>query len=470
MIIGTAGHIDHGKTQLVKALTGVTTDRLEAEKARGISIELGFAYIPVADTVSSDNPDGDVLGFVDVPGHEKFVHTMVAGATGIDFALLVVAADDGLMPQTREHLQILDLLGISEGIVAITKIDLVDDARIQTVENQIRNLLIGTFLEDADILQVSAVKNTGLADLKQLLLDEAASRPERHSNGNFRLAIDRSFTLHGTGTVVTGAVRSGSISVGDTVIVLPHGQDVRVRSMHAQGRESDVGRTGERCALNLVGIDKNAINRGDWLVDQAAAAETDRFDAEVLLLETEEREVKTWTPIHLHVGTSQVPARIVILEGDTLEPGDRALVQIVSARPLPLIFGDKIVIRDTSAGRTIGGGHVVDPSASKHRRRSETRRAVRTALRVPDAAEALDALLIIEPRIVNLNQFVEDRGLTEREVTEILDLLEPEIFSVNDNRYAAQPEVVQAIGDALVATLANFHEEYPELPGMPLSS
>ena len=470
MIVGTAGHIDHGKTLLVEALTGVATDRLKEERERGISIELGFAYVPVPETETVEKPAGDVLGFVDVPGHERFVHTMMAGAAGIDFALVVVAADDGVMPQTREHLQILDLLGIRQGVVALNKIDLVDAGQLRDVEVQIRDLLADTSLAGIDILEVSAAMGTGVADLKQRLMEEAASRPQLPVRGKFRMAIDRSFTLRGAGTVVTGAVRSGSIRAGEKVRLLPACRELRVRSLHSQGRASDIGKAGERSALNLVGIEKAALGRGDWLVDPASTTVTARFEADLKLLATEDRDIRTWSPVHLHVGTTRVPARIVLLEGDRLSPGRRALVQIVAERPLPLVFGDLFVIRDTSVERTIGGGHVIDPSAPRRRRRTPARQAVRAALALPDAAEAFDRLLSLPPGVVDFSGFVVDRGLSDVEVDEVLELVEPSLAAVDGRRFAVRSETLAVLGEAIVQELNSFHAEYPDLPGMPLQT
>ena len=468
MIVGTAGHIDHGKTLLVKALTGVDTDRLKEEKARGITIELGFAYVPVPGSATTERPAGDILGFVDVPGHERFVHTMLAGAASIDFALLVVAANDGVMAQTREHVQILDLLGITEGVVALNKIDLVDDERRLEVEGQIRGLLAGTSLKGIDILPVSATREIGIAELKSRLFEEAASRPERGARGIFRLAIDRSFTVRGAGTVVTGAVQSGTVRVGDKVRVLPAGQEVRVRTLHAQGRVSEVGRAGERCALNLAGIEKDTLKRGDWLVDPAWTAATARFDAELKLLASEQKAIGTWSPVHLHIGTARVAARIVILEGDKLPPGARALVQIVTDRPLPMVFGDRFVIRDVGAERTIGGGHVIDPRAPQRKRRAPERQAVLAALRLAEPAEALESLLALSPGIVDFTSFVADRGLTGPETEEVLELVAPEVSNVGITRFAARAEALTALGTAITQQLADFHAAHPDLPGMPI--
>lgn len=468
MIVGTAGHIDHGKTLLVEALTGVSTDRLKEEKARGISIELGFAYVQVPETATPESPNGDVLGFVDVPGHERFVHTMMAGAACIDFALLVVAADDGVMPQTREHLQILELLGVNQGVVALNKIDLVDAKRLQEVEEQICATLAGTSLAGIDIFRVSAARGTCIAELKERLFEEAASRPDRPERGRFRMSIDRCFTLHGTGTVVTGAIRSGTIKAGDKVRVLPAGNVVRVRSLHAQGRDSASGKAGERCALNLAGIEKAALKRGDWLVEPATSSGTLRFDAELKLLETEERAIRTWTPVHLHVGATHMPAHIVPLVGDKLSPGNRTLVQIVTDRPMPLVFGDLFVIRDASAERTIGGGHVMDPSAQRNRRRTPARQAIRDALRLPDAAEAFDSLLALSPGIVDFSGFVADRGLSDKEVEEVLALVEPLVTTIEDRQFALRRETLEAMNEAVASTLADYHDNNPDLPGMPM--
>ena len=261
MIVGTAGHIDHGKTSLVRALTGVDTDRLKEEKARGISIDLGFAYLPAS--------DGSIIGFVDVPGHEKFVHNMLAGATGIDFVLLVIAADDGVMPQTREHLAIIDLLGIERGIIALTKADLVAPEQLANTTAEIVHFLEGTSLAGAEIVPVSTVTGEGVDALRNHLFDAACTIRTRAGAERFRLAVDRSFSLPGTGTVVTGTVLSGVVSAGDRVAISPSGLSARVRSIHAQNRPTERGVAGQRCALNLAGdgISKDAIARGQVVHD-----------------------------------------------------------------------------------------------------------------------------------------------------------------------------------------------------------
>ena len=352
MIIGTAGHIDHGKTALVRVLTGVDADRLPEEKARGITIDIGFAYQAISGAES--------LGFVDVPGHERFVHNMLAGAIGIDYVLLVVAADDGPMPQTREHLQILDLLELRRGIVALSKADLVPPERLGEVFGQMRALLSETGLADVDILPVSSVTGTGIAELGSRLRAAAASLPRRPAAGRFRLAVDRSFTLAGVGTVVTGTVFAGEVSIGDRLLLSPSGIEARVRGIHAQNEAAERGRAGQRCAVNIAGpqIDKDKILRGDWLVDPAAHDPTDRLDARLRLLLSETRPLRHWTPVHLHVGAAHVSARVALLDVEALPPGATALAQIVTDRPIGALRGDKLILRDQSAQRTIGGGLV----------------------------------------------------------------------------------------------------------------
>jgi len=467
MIVGTAGHIDHGKTLLVKALTGVDTDRLKEEKARGITIELGFAYVPIPDTATAERPEGEILGFVDVPGHERFVHTMLAGAASIDFVVLVVAADDGVMPQTREHVQILDLLGLREGVVALNKIDLVDADRRRDVAAQIESLLAGTTLAGADILPVSAATGEGVGELKARLLLEAASRPERAARGAFRLGVDRSFSVPGAGTVVTGAIGSGTVAVGDRVVVLPRGFEVRVRALHAQGRPVSRAFAGERAAVNLAGIEKDALGRGDWLCDPHHRSLTQRFDARLKLLASETRPLRSWAPVHLHTGTSAVAGRVVLLEGDRLEPGGRALAQLVLDAGLPLRFGDRFVIRDAAAERTIGGGSVIDPRAPQRKRRTPERLAQLTALDDDDAGAALRKQMAIAPGIIDYSAFTVDRGLSAAEAEAVLAATAPRVAETPSGRFVAAPEAVARLGMQVEAVLASFHATSPELGGMP---
>ena len=405
MIVATAGHIDHGKTILVKALTGVDTDRLPEEKARGMSIDLGFAYASVT--------DGPVLGFVDVPGHERFVRNMIAGVTGIDFALLVIAADDGPMPQTEEHLAILDLLGITRGAVALSKIDRVSDDRLVEAEAEIEIVLAGTVLEGAPVFPVSGITGDGIAELRAHLDDTARTVGERAARGNFRLAIDRAFTVAGAGLVVTGPVYSGSIRTGDSLIVSPAGYPVRVRGIHAQNREAEQGMAGQRCAVNIAGPDlRNAeIRRGAWLVGEEAHAPTARFDARVRLLPGEARALRHWTPVHVHLGAVDVPGRVAVLKGGPIAPGTDGLVQIVLDHATAALHGDRFILRDQSARRTIAGGRVIDPFAAARGRAKPERIAVLAALECEAAADALAGLLDLSPLGADLAGFARSRNL-----------------------------------------------------------
>src|SRR5438132_12072482 len=404
MIIGTAGHIDHGKTALVRALTGVDTDRLKEEKARGISIDLGFAYLPA--------PGGAVLGFVDVPGHERFVHNMLAGATGIDFVLLVVAADDGVMPQTREHLEIIDLLGVKGGAVALTKIDRVGSARVAAVWAEIEVLLRGTALAGSPVFALSSTTGDGVPALRAHLEVMAASPPPAGAaDGCFRLAVDRCFTLSGSGTVVTGTVFSGSVGVGDHLLVSPPGWEVRVRSIHAQNRAAERGVAGQRCALSLVGVEKKDIARGDWVLDPAVHAPTARFDASLKLPPSAARALRHWTPVHVHLGAAEAMGHVSLLQATGIEPGGSGYAQIVLDRPIGALRGDRFILRDQSAQQTLAGGVVLDPFAPARKARTPARPAVLAALERPIISDALQPLLNDAPAGVDLSWFAHSFNL-----------------------------------------------------------
>ena len=462
MIVGTAGHIDHGKTSLVRALTGVDTDRLKEEKARGISIDLGFAYLPA--------PDGAVLGFVDVPGHEKFVHNMLAGATGIDFVLLVIAADDGVMPQTREHLAIVDLLGITRGGVALTKTDLAAPARQAKVLADIGDLLQGTGLDGAEVVAVSTVTNDGVDALRQKLFDAAHTIRARATAERFRLAVDRSFTLAGAGTVVTGTVLSGAITTGDHVTISPSGLVARVRSLHAQNRPTERGIAGQRCALNLAGdgISKDAITRGQVVLDPDLHAPTDRIDATLRLLATEQKPVSQWMPARLHHAATEIGARIVLLGDAPIPPGGEATVQIVLERPIAAAAGDRFVLRDTTAQRTIGGGKFLDLRAPPRKRRTPERLVQLQALTIENPELALAALLDIAPHYVDLTAFARDRALSETQTQAICEGLSVVRATAGERVFALSAPVWLQFKRGLLAALQSFHAGNPDLPGIGL--
>ncbi|SEN13246.1 selenocysteine-specific elongation factor [Luteibacter sp. UNCMF331Sha3.1] len=460
MIVGTAGHIDHGKTSLVRALTGVDTDRLKEEKARGITIDLGFAYLPLGDDLT--------LGFIDVPGHERFVHTMVAGASGIDIALLVVAADDGVMPQTLEHLAILDLLGTRRSLIALTKADLATPERLAVVEQQIRDAVAGTLLAGADILRVSASTGAGVDALRDRLAAEARRLGERSDDARFRLAVDRVFTLPGIGVVVTGTVLSGVVRVKDQVVLSPSGLAARVRSIHAQNRQVDTGRAGDRCALNLAGegVAKDAIQRGDMVVDPALHAPTDRIDARLHLLPGEPKPVVAWFPARLHHGSAEVGARIVPLDGEQLRPGQTADVQLILDRAIAAAVGDRFVLRDVSARRTIGGGTFVDLRAPERQRRKPERVAERGAMAIADAQDSLAALLDLPPFARDLTTFARDRALSADTLDRIVVALRPIVFETGTGRIAVSTAAWRRFVGALRDTLEAFHAAHPDVQGM----
>ncbi len=460
MIVGTAGHIDHGKTALVRALTGVDGDRLKEEKARGITIDLGFAYLPL--------DDGFTLGFIDVPGHERFVHTMVAGASGIDMALLVVAADDGVMPQTLEHLAILDLLHIGRGLIALTKADLATPERLAEVTAQIRQATHGTLLEGADILPVSSITGAGVDALRRRLAAEAHAWGARAADGRFRLAVDRVFTLPGIGVVVTGTVLSGAVHLKDQVLLSPSGLSARVRSLHAQNRPVETSRAGDRCALNLAGegIGKDVIHRGDMVVDPFLHEPTDRIDARLHLLPAEARPIGQWFPARLHHGSVEVGARVVLLEGEQLLPGHTADVQLVLSRPMAAAALDRFVLRDVSAQRTIGGGQFLDLHAPSRQRRTAERTAQRAALAIIDPQQAMAALLEAPPFAWDLLAFARDRALSAVRLDDMAAALSPIIFDVGEQRIAISHTHWQRFVANLVERLRTFHMANPDVQGM----
>ena len=376
MIIGTAGHIDHGKTTLVRALTGVDTDRLPEEKRRGITIELGFAPLALEGIGTA--------GIVDVPGHEAFVRTMVAGATGIDVALLVIAADEGVMPQTREHLAILTLLGTRAGVVALTKCDLVDEDWLSLVTADVREALRGTALEAASIIRTSATQATGLDELRAALGSAIGGLPARDALDTFRMPVDRAFSVRGTGTVVTGTVWQGTVTQGETVVVQPKGKPVRVRSVQTHG--SDVARAepGSRTALALTGIDVVDLERGSWIVGDPKWPVTSRMRAEVALLPDGEHPLRPREWVRLHLGTADVGARVVASGGE-MAPGDLRPARVILQEPVLARTGDRFVLRRSSPTATIGGGVVVDPLPP--------RRRFAVWGRIPDSAAALGRIL-----------------------------------------------------------------------------
>lgn len=453
MIIGTAGHIDHGKTALLKALTGQDGDRRREERLRGITIDLGYLYASIGER--------DLTGFIDVPGHERFVHNMLAGACGIDCVLLVIAADDGVMPQTREHLAIVELLGIRRALVALTKIDRVEPARIDEVRRQIEALLIPGPLAGAPIFPVSSLTGEGIEALRAALIEQVAGEKKRSEDGYFRLAIDRAFSVTGSGVVVTGTAFAGQVRVGDELTLSPTGRSVRVRGLHAQNREAQAARAGQRVALNLAGerLAVAQISRGDWLLEPTLQASTRRIDIEFTLLPSEARELQHWTPVHIHLGAQDVTGRIALLEGECLAPGGHVHAQLQLNAPAHAVHGDRIILRDQSAQRTLGGGRVLDPFAPPRNRHRQARLAQLRALGGETLEDILPALLPsaingLEPALLarQFNRPRETWRLPD-EALEVATRLGPRLFDRGVWDYLEQ---------SLTAALQRFHEEQPD--------
>jgi selenocysteine-specific elongation factor len=363
IVIGTAGHIDHGKTALIRALTGIDCDRLKEEKERGITIELGFAYYRFGDDL--------LVGIVDVPGHERFVKHMVAGAWGIDMVLFVVAADESIMPQTREHMDICELLGVKRGIVAITKIDAADSDMVELVKEEVEDLARGRFLEGAPIVPVSSVTGENMETLRALIRQHASEIEERSRSGIFRLPVDRVFTIKGFGTIVTGTCISGRVRAGDEIRIYPTDKSARVRNVQAYHEDVNEAGAGQRVALNLQGVEKQEIERGTIIGRPNSLLLTNRVDATLRYLKLPFKPIKNNSILRFHVATTQVEARLVLLDRAAIEPGEEAFVQFVFAEPVVVLPGDRYILRGSYAIQTIGGGSVLDIAPGKHKRLSE---------------------------------------------------------------------------------------------------
>lgn len=363
-IIGTAGHVDHGKTELIKALTGIDTDRLPEEKMRGMSIDLGFAYFEL--------PDGRVVGIVDVPGHERFVHNMLAGAAGMDLVLMVIAADEGVMAQTVEHLNILQLLDVRDGIIVITKRDLVDDEWLQLIVEDVRERFKGTFLDGAPLVAVSSVTGEGLSELVQLIQRKADEvNPRKETERPFRLPIDRAFIKAGFGVVVTGTAFSGEVGVGQEVEISPIGVRTRVRSLQVHKQNVERAFAGQRVAMNLTGIERETIERGYVATEVGYMPPTNRIAVRVRLLPSAKKPLKDGAPVRLHIGTGEWVARLLLLSGSELNPGEEAFAELRTDEYIACVRYDRFIIRSYSPIETVGGGIVIEPYPPKLRRTSQ---------------------------------------------------------------------------------------------------
>ncbi|NWC80201.1 selenocysteine-specific translation elongation factor [Pseudomonas putida] len=458
MIVGTAGHIDHGKTALLQALTGQAGDHRQEERERGMTIDLGYRYAALAE-------GAPLTGFIDVPGHERFIHNMLAGAQGIDLVLLVVAADDGVMPQTREHLAIIELLGIPQALVAISKCDRVTPARVAQVQVQIAQLLAPGPYAGAAQFPLSSVTCAGVEALRHALLAAGEGLKQRSVRGGFRLAIDRAFAVTGAGLVVTGTALAGRVSAGDTLLLGKAGKAVRVRGLHAQNQAALVAEAGQRVALNIAAerLAVEQVRRGDWLVSQWLHAPSTRVDIELQLLAGESRPFEHFSAVHVHLGTQDVTARVALLEGERLLAGQRMFAQLLLNAPLQAVHGDRLVLRDQRAQRTLGGGTVLDPFAPSRQRRSEARLRQLEVLRDAEGLEqALMALLDNAPGGLD-PQRLERQFNRLREGWQLpADVL---VVATRQGQLLFAKAQWQALKHQVREQLALFHEQEPDQLG-----
>ncbi len=462
IILGTAGHIDHGKTTLIKVLTGTDCDRLKEEKERGITIELGFASLTL--------PSGQKAGIIDVPGHERFVKNMVAGVGGIDAVMLIIAADEGVMPQTREHLDICRVLSIKKGLIVLTKTDLVDEEWIELVTADIQKFVKDTFLENSPVVPVSATSNTGIDRLLAALESLIAEIDERPALGMFRLPIDRVFSMKGFGTVITGTLRAGKISVGNEVEILPAKISAKIRGVQVHGTKADSAPAGVRTALNFQGIEKAAISRGDVVIRPGSILPAKKITAWFEHLEHSPRPLKNRTLVRFHAGTSEIISRVILLQSEELQPGDSGYIQIVPETPAVVLPHDRYVLRSYSPVYTIGGGEVLDNLPPKHKRFSEQTTVRLDILKKGDIVEAL--LLFCKEAGTNgldLQQIQARCGLEAKKLQARLDsmLSKGEIVAFNKKPLQVTlPDIIRAIEKNVVDQLKAFHARNPLKPGL----
>lgn len=467
IVMGTAGHIDHGKTSLIRTLTGVDCDRLEEEKRRGITIELGFAYLPL--------PDGKMLSIVDVPGHEKFVKNMVAGAAGIDFVALVIAADEGVMPQTREHLEICSLLGITHGLVVLTKVDMVDAEWLALVTEDVKTFLQGTFLQDAPIYPVSSQTGSGIEDLKKALYAITASFNPRRRSDLARLPVDRVFSIKGYGTVVTGTLISGAFQVGEELALMPSGLTSKVRGLQSHGHKEDAASAGFRTAVNLPMLEVSQIQRGEVLTTPETLFPSDSWIIEARCLGSAPRALRNRMEVHFHHGAREVQARLTFYDRDKLQPGERCLARVRFNEPMVGIFADRCVMRSCSPLRTVAGGTLLHPLALDLRRKDTDfeRKLMALSELANYNALSLDKIVSLQLALRGRNgaSFRELRVLMNEDSASLEKALQQlgskqQVFMVDreERRYIEAP-VADALTEACLDWFTEFHKREPMKTG-----
>ncbi len=463
IILGTAGHIDHGKTSLIKAVTGTNTDRLKEEQMRGITIELGFA--------SLDLPSGRHLGIVDVPGHEKFVKNMVAGATGIDMVAMVIAADEGVMPQTREHMEICSLLGIKHGLVALTKIDMIDAEWLELVEEDIHDFVAGTFLEDKAIVPVSSTSGEGIDAFVEALDDLSGRIPERTSSNLFRLPVDRVFTMKGFGTVITGSLMSGKVKVGDNVMIYPSGIPSKVRGIQVHGDSVEAAHSGMRTAINFQGLEKASIERGQVLSTANVLLPSYMVDVSLHYLESNKKKIKNRSRVRFHTGTSEIMGNLILLEQEGLRPGEDTVAQIRLDEPVAVVRDDRFVLRSYSPVRTIGGGQVLNPVPEKHKRfRPEVIEGLKGLLSHDPEGIIAYHVMVAGVRGVSFTALMIMTNLSEKLLEKYLQgmLSRKDVIQIDkEQRLFVHKTGFGSLQKGMTAHLKAYHEKNPLKEGMP---
>ncbi len=456
VVLGTAGHIDHGKSTLVKALTGIDPDRLKEEKEKGITIELGYSYIFYEPDV--------VVGIVDVPGHEKFIKTMVSGATGIDMVLLVVSADEGIMAQTREHFEICKFLGLKEGLVAITKVDTVDEELVELVEEEVKELVKGTFLEGKPIVKVDSVSGRGIPELKKAIKEVAMLVPEKPPTRPFRLYADRVFTMRGFGTVITGTAISGKVSVGDELEVFPIGEKVKVRGIQTYGMKVESAYAGMRVAMNLSGVTKERLDRGFCFASKNSFVQTDTVLATLTVSELTDHKIKNDGVYRFLAGSSISLARINMVEGNQLSPGETGFVRIKLDRPFVFAHGDRFIIRGSGTLQTYGGGTILDPLPPKIKRKRLFEYAL--SLTSSSMEEKILAMVEASPKGAPIKEIARKMGISEKEMDTILKDLSKSKKVVVAGRTAYEISHYNQLKERMLKLLDEFHRKNPFKPGM----